>query len=122
MVGEESLLLPVVGPGVPDLIGEVATEVTSQCSGSRVLAVEKPTGGEVVRLLVELVLLVGGEGVVRVVLQITKALEQVLCGDVPQRLRPDGQSGSSPSLEVLYQQTRLFSKRQMRVGLKESKK
>src|ERR671910_2365425 len=122
MVGEESLLLPVVGPGVPDLIGEVATEVASQCSSSRVLAVEEPAGGEVVRLLVELVLLVGGEGVVRVVLQITKALEQVLCGDVPQRLRPDGQSGSSSSLEVLYQQTRLLSKRQMRVGLKEGKK
>src|ERR687894_482399 len=92
MVGEESLLLPVVGPGVPDLIGEVATEEASQCSGCPVLAVEEPAGGEVVRLLVELVLLVGGEGSIRVVLQITKALEQVLCGNVPQQLRLDAHS------------------------------
>src|SRR5215211_8972476 len=86
--------LPVVGPVVPDLVGEVTAEETSHLFGSRALAVEESAGGEVVRLLVELVLLVGGEGVVRVVVQITKALEQVLCGNVPQQLCLDGQSVS----------------------------
>ena len=40
MVGEERLLLPVVDPVVPDLIGEVAAEEPSQCFAYRVLAVE----------------------------------------------------------------------------------
>jgi hypothetical protein len=61
---------PVVGPVVPDLIGEVSTEEASQSSGSRLLAAEKPARGDVVRLSVELELLVGCEGVVGVVLQI----------------------------------------------------
>ena len=61
---------PVVGSVVPDLIGEVSTEEAPQCSGSQVLAVEKPTRGEVVRLFVELELLVWGDGNVGVVLQI----------------------------------------------------
>jgi hypothetical protein len=45
---------PVVGSVVPDLIGEAATEEAPHLSGSRVLAVEEPARGEVVRLLVEL--------------------------------------------------------------------
>ena len=48
---------------MPDLVGEVTAEETSQCFGSRVLAVEEPARGEIVRLLVELELLVGGKGV-----------------------------------------------------------
>ena len=55
---------------MPYLIGEVSTKEASHRYGSRVLAVEKPARGEVVRLSVELELLVGGEGVVGVVLQI----------------------------------------------------
>ena len=55
--------LPVVGPVVPDLVGEVTAEKTSHLFGSRVLAVEEPARGEIVRLLVELELLVGGKGV-----------------------------------------------------------
>ena len=55
-------MLPVVEPVVPDLIGEVATEEASQCTRFGVLAVEEPTRGEVVCLLVEPVLLVGSEG------------------------------------------------------------
>ena len=61
---------PVVGPVVPGLIGEVSTEEAPQSSGSQVLTAEKPARGEIVRLSVELVLLVGGEGNVGVVLQI----------------------------------------------------
>src|SRR5829696_6646651 len=93
--------LPVVGPVVPYLIGEISTEEASHRYGYRVLAVEKSARGEVVRLSVELVLLVGGEGVVGVVVQITKALEQVLCGNVPQLLRLDGQS-VSPFLQNFF--------------------
>src|SRR5215203_5362773 len=61
---------PVVGPVVPGLIGEVSTEEVPQSSGFRVLAAEKPARSEIVRLSVELELLVGCEGVGRVVLQI----------------------------------------------------
>jgi hypothetical protein len=61
---------------VPDLIGEVATEEATHFSGSRVFAVEKPAGSEIVRLLVELVLLVGGKDLVRVAFQITRRLSK----------------------------------------------
>jgi hypothetical protein len=91
---------PVVGPVVPDLIDEVSTEEAPQSSSCRVLAVEKPARGEVVRLSVELELLVGGEGVVGVVLQITQALEQALCSGVWQ-VRCDGQS-VPPSLQNFF--------------------
>src|SRR5829696_1326308 len=92
--------LPVVGPVVPYLIGEVSTEEASHRYGYRVLAVKKPARGEVVRLSVELALLVGGKGVVGVVLQITQALEQALCGGVSQLCR-DGQS-VSPFLQNFF--------------------
>ena len=74
---------------MPDLVGEVTAEVASQCSGSQVLAVEEPARCEVVRLLVDLELLVGSEGGVWVVLEVTKALKEVLSGEVP-RLRLGG--------------------------------
>ena len=52
MIGEEKFLLPVVGPVVPDLVGEVAAEVASYLFGSWVPAVEKPTRGEVIELAI----------------------------------------------------------------------
>jgi hypothetical protein len=52
-------LLPVVGPVAPDLISEVAAEESSYLFGSRLLAVEKSTGGEVVEFAVYAELLVG---------------------------------------------------------------
>ena len=52
MVGEERLLLPIVDPVVPDLIGEVSTEEASHLFSARVPAVEEPTRGEVVELAV----------------------------------------------------------------------
>jgi len=45
-------LLPVVGPVTPDLIGKVAAEEASYLFGSRIPAVEKSSGGEVVEFAV----------------------------------------------------------------------
>src|SRR5215207_7140326 len=53
VVGEEKLLLPIVGPVPPSLVGEVATEEASHLFRSRFPAVEKTSRCEVVRLLVD---------------------------------------------------------------------
>ncbi len=81
---KRSLSLAVVDPVVPDFISEVATEKASYFLHPRLFTVEETAGGEVVGLAALLELLVGSEGFVRVVLKVAKALEELLCGDVPQ--------------------------------------
>jgi hypothetical protein len=78
MVGKEKLLLPVVGPVAPGFPGEVAAEEAPYLFGPRVPAVEKPTGGEVVRLLVDFKLLVRSESLLWAMLYLTKALKNAL--------------------------------------------
>jgi hypothetical protein len=60
-------LLPVVDPVTPDLISEVAAEVSSYLLGSWLLAVEESAGGEVVELTVYVELPVGDDDLVWVV-------------------------------------------------------
>ena len=59
--------LPIIGPVVPDLIGEVAAEEASHLLGSRLPAVEESAGGEVVELTVYVELPVGDDDLVWVV-------------------------------------------------------
>ena len=86
-------MLPVVGPVAPDLPWKVAAEVATYLLGSRIPAVEESAGGEVVELTVYVELPVGDYLLVRVVLKVAEALEDVLCGDVS-RLRRYDQGGS----------------------------
>jgi hypothetical protein len=79
MVGKEKLQLPVVGPVAPGFPREVAAEEAPYLFGPRIPAVEKPTGGEVVRLLVDFKLLVRSEGLVFwAMLYLIKALKNAL--------------------------------------------
>ena len=72
-VGEEKLLLPVVGSVAPGLPGEVAAEEAPYLFSSRVPAVEKSSRGEVVELAVYVELPVRDYLLVRVVLKVTQA-------------------------------------------------
>jgi len=62
VVGEEKLLLAIVSPVSPSLPREVAAEEASHLFGSWLPAVEKPSRGEVVCLIVDYELLVRSEG------------------------------------------------------------
>jgi hypothetical protein len=55
----------VVGPVVPDLVGEVAAEEATHFLGPWVLAIEETPGGEVVGVGPDPELLVGGQVLVR---------------------------------------------------------
>src|SRR5919199_3042932 len=70
-----SFWLPVIGPVVPDLVGEVTAEETAYLLCSGILAVEESTRGKIVGLPVDRELPVGDEDLVRVVLGIAKARE-----------------------------------------------
>jgi hypothetical protein len=70
---------------VPDLVGKVAAEEAPHLFGPWVLAVEEPAWSEVVDLSAKRELLVGSEGLIRIVLEVAKALEDVLGRGAPQR-------------------------------------
>jgi hypothetical protein len=57
---------------VPDIVGQVATEEASYLFGTGVLAVEETTRGKVVSLAILHELLIGGQDLIRVVLQIAE--------------------------------------------------
>ena len=65
MIGEEKLLLPVVGPIVPRFAGKVAAEEAPHHFGSWVPAVEEPAGGEVVELAIHVEFPVGDDFLIR---------------------------------------------------------
>ncbi len=68
VVSEEWLWLSVVGPVVPDLVGEVTKKEAPNLLGSGVFAVEESSGGEVLGIPVELELFVRSEVLFGVVL------------------------------------------------------
>jgi hypothetical protein len=72
------LLLGVVGPVVPNVVGKVAAEEASHLFRSRILPIEEPTGGEVVGISPDLELLVGSEMLFWIILYVLHALEDVL--------------------------------------------
>ena len=74
----QMLWLGAVNPIVPDLVGEIPTEVAPYLFRTRVLAVEETSGGEVVDVRADLELLVGSKMLLWVVLYISKAFEDAL--------------------------------------------
>ena len=66
----------------PNLLGKVAAEEAPYLFRAGVLAVEKPPRGEVVGLLSYPELLIRGEGVLWVVLKVTKTTQDVLSSNV----------------------------------------
>jgi len=66
---------------MPNLVGEVTAENTPQVFYLGVLSVEEAAGGEVVGIATYHELLVGGEGIVRILLKVAKPAENILvCG------------------------------------------
>src|ERR687897_62968 len=101
--------LPIIGPIVPSLIGEVAAEEAAHLIASRLPAVEESSGGEVVELAVLVELPIGDEDLVRVVLKVAEAFEDVLCDSILrlrrciQNASPFSSRGASPTNTYILQ-------------------